>query len=140
MRYLKTIRPEFVEYIPSEGKDLLPGIVYISMKHRTVVHRCPCGCGGLSEFVLDPIRFRMEYDGDSVSFSPSVGNSNLLCRSHYWIRENEIQWCSPMGVRATKEAQRRELATAVGTRTAEQDRRKGIIGQLWNRFVKCLKA
>ena len=82
---LKTITPKFVEFIPTEGKDLILGIVYISMKHGMVVYRCPCGCGGLSEFMLDPIRFRMEYDGSNVTFHPSIGISYLECRSHYWI-------------------------------------------------------
>ena len=54
---LKSVIPKFVEYIPQDGEELVQGIVYISMKHNTVVHRCPCGCGGLSEFMLDPIRF-----------------------------------------------------------------------------------
>ena len=40
-RRLGSVTPQFVEYIPSDNKDLLPGIVYISMKHNTVVHRVP---------------------------------------------------------------------------------------------------
>ena len=88
---LTSVTPSFVEYIPADGENLLPGIVYISMKHGMVVHRCPCGCGQLSEFMLDPIRYRMEYDGEAVSFEPSIGNSNLRCRSHYWIRGNQVR-------------------------------------------------
>ena len=132
---LKAITPKFVEYIPTEGKDLIPGIVYISMKHNMVVHRCPCGCRGLSEFMLDPIRFRMEYDGSNVSFDPSIGNSNLKCRSHYWIRKNQIQWCDPMEDWETKRARRRELSRALEEREAEEWNRKKSIGKLWKRFV-----
>ncbi len=135
-RRLKSITPKFVEYIPTEEKDLIPGIVYISMKHNMVVHRCPCGCGRLSEFMLDPIRFRMEYDGTSVTFDPSIGNSNLECRSHYWIRENQIQWCTPMEDWEAKQAQKREFARALDVRRTEKfDRSKGI-GKLWKRLVK----
>ena len=119
-RRLRSITPEFVEYIPAEGKDLLPGVVYISMKHRTVVLRCPCGCGQLSEFVLDPIRFRITYDGKSVTFDPSIGNSNLKCRSHFWIRENQIRWCAPMQGWATRQAGKRESARALEERKANQ--------------------
>ncbi len=119
-RRLRSVIPEFVEYIPSDGKDLVPGVVYISMKHRTVVLRCPCGCGQLSEFVLDPIRFRMMYDGKSVTFDPSIGNSNLKCRSHFWIRNNQILWCSPMQRWATRQAQEREAAQALKERKATQ--------------------
>ena len=103
---LKAITPKFVEFIPTEGKDLIPGIVYINMKHGMVVYRCLCGCGGLSEFMLDPIRFRMEYDGSNVTFYPSIGISYLECRSHYWIRNNRIEWCAPMEDWESQEAQR----------------------------------
>ena len=136
---LNSVTPKFVEYIPAEGPDLVPGIVYISMKHKTVVHRCPCGCGGLSEFVLDPIRFRIEYDGRSVTFIPSIGNSNLQCRSHYWIRENQICWCLPMEDWETKQAQRRELARALKEHRTNEINRKTSMGDLWKSFLKWWK-
>lgn len=136
---LNSVIPKFVEYIPAEGADLVPGIVYISMKHKTVVHRCPCGCGGLSEFVLDPIRFRIEYDGRGVTFIPSIGNSNLQCRSHYWIRENQICWCPPMEDRETKQAQRRELARAVMAHRTNEINRMTSMGDLWKSFLKWWK-
>ena len=125
--------PKFVEFIPLEGKDFIPGILYISMKHNTVVHRCPCGCGGLSEFMLDPIRYRIEYDGRAVTFEPSIGNSNLQCRSHYWIRENRIEWCAPMEDWQTKQAQKKELSRALEVREAEKI---NGIGKIWKGFVK----
>ena len=137
---LKSMTPKFVEYIPTAGEDLISGIIYISMKHNMVVHRCPCGCGQLSEFMLDPIRFRMEYDGRSVTFYPSIGNSNLRCRSHYWIRENQIQWCTPMKDWETMRAQRRELSRALAVREAEGSNRKRGIGRMWRRFVKRWKG
>ncbi len=136
---MTSVIPEFVEYIPADGKDLVPGLVYISMKHKTVVHLCPCGCGQLSEFMLDPIRFRMEYDGISVTFDPSIGNSNLKCRSHYWIRENRIWWCEPMEDWATKLAEGREFARALDQRKADKNNRKTSIGDWWTGVVKWWK-
>ena len=135
-RRLKSIIPEFVEYIPARGEDLIPGIVYISMKHKTVVQRCPCRCGGLSEFMLDPIRFRMEYDGRNVSFYPSVGNSYLKCRSHYWIQDNQIQWCAPMADWETEQARRRELSRALEVHEKEDSSRRITIGNLLRRFTR----
>ena len=131
---LKSVTPKFVEYIPSDGEELVQGIVYISMKHNTVVHRCPCGCGGLSEFMLDPIRFRIEYDGRSVTFDPSIGNSYLRCRSHYWIRKSQIHWCAPMQEWETTQAQRRELTRALEERKAEESLKKRSFRYLWARF------
>ena len=134
--HLKSMTPKFVEFIPAEGKDLIPRVMYISMKHNTVVHRCPCGCGGLSEFMLNPIRFHMEYDGRSVTFDPSIGNSNLQCRSHYWIRRNQIHWCAPKKDWETKQAQRRELSSALEVRRTEEFNRSKGIGKLWKGLVK----
>ena len=132
---LNSMTPKFVQYIPADGAELVPGIVYISMKYNTVVHRCPCGCGGLSEFTLDPIRFRIEYDGRSVTFSPSIGNSNLECRSHYWICENHVRWCTPMEDWETKRAQRREVARALEERRTNEIDRKASMGNFWRSFL-----
>lgn len=137
---LETITPKFVETIPTEGQDLIPGTVYISMKHGMVVFRCPCGCEGLSEFMLDPIRFRMEYDGSNVTFYPSIGIPYLPCRSHYWIRDNRIQWCAPMEDWETKEAARRELARALEVRKAHERSWKKTIGRVWKKLVTRYKG
>ena len=135
-RRLKAITPEFVETIPAEGKDLILGIVYISMKHNMVVYRCPCGCGGLSEFMLDPIRFRLEYDGTNLSFYPSIGIPYLECRSHYWIRDNRIEWCAPMEDWETELAQRRELSRALEVRRAGERNWKRALRKVWEPFGK----
>ena len=128
--------PKFVEYIPVDGEQLVDGTMYISMKHKMVVHRCPCGCGGLSEFMLDPIRFRLEYDGERVTFHPSIGNSNLQCRSHYWIIGNRVRWCAPMTDSATHEAERRERATALEARAAQRGGLKRILDVLQRAVAK----
>lgn len=137
---MTSVTPEFVEYIPADGKNLVPGVVYISMKHRMVVHRCACGCGQLSEFMLDPIRFRMAYDGESVSFHPSIGNSNLRCRSHYWIRRNRIEWHAPMDDRTIDRAAAREFARAVEKRHAGWDDRRARIEGFWRRLARRLRG
>ena len=133
---LDTLSPRFVELIPANSEDLISGIVYISAKHKTVVHRCPCGCGGLSEFVLSPTRFRMTYDGDTVTFSPSVGNPHLDCRSHYWIRGNQVQWCLPMRDWEIRNAREREHRENLDARR-KQDFHKGKgVGSMWGKIVK----
>ncbi len=133
---LKAITPKFVEFIPTEGTDLIPGFVYISMKHGMVVYRCPCGCGGLSEFMLDPIRFRIEYDGSTVTFYPSIGISYLECRSHYWIRNNRIEWCAPLEDWESQGAQRRELARALEVRRAGKRNWKRALRKVWKPIEK----
>lgn len=90
------VRPVFVETIPADSGELKAGILYISMKYNTLVHRCPCGCGGLSEVGLHPATRKLIYDGQNVSIEPSIGVRTLKCRSHYWIRKNRIVWGRPL--------------------------------------------
>ena len=91
-----TLKPVFVETIPIDSGELVEGNLYISMKYNTIVHRCPCGCGGLSEVTLHPARRRIFYDGEYVSIKPSIGARSLKCRSHYWIKRNRILWERPI--------------------------------------------
>lgn len=84
-----TITHEFVEYVP---RDLVEGVIYISMRYRTAVHRCACGCGNKVVTPIRPSDWTLVFDGDTVSLMPSIGNWQFPCRSHYWIRKNEVLW------------------------------------------------
>ena len=130
-----TLVPKFVELIPPND-ELVPGVIYISAKYKTVVHRCPCGCGGLSEFVLDPARHVMIYDGETVTFDPSIGISYLDCRSHYWIRRNRVEWCLPMRDWEIERARERERREALGTRKQQGSPRTKVIGSLRESLTK----
>jgi hypothetical protein len=83
------LEPKFVELIPAEAQ---PGILYVSMTYATTAHLCPCGCGHSVVLPLSPAQWRLYYDGDAISLTPSVGNWDYACRSHYWIRHNTIIW------------------------------------------------
>ena len=83
------MRHEFVEYIP---KELQPDTVYVSMENETVAHSCFCGCGGRIVTPLSPAAWKLTFDGDSISLHPSIGNWNLECKSHYWIRGGRVVW------------------------------------------------
>lgn len=83
------LTPEFVDAIP--GK-IEPGRVYISMEYATAVHNCCCGCGLEVVTPFSPTDWKLMFDGVSVSLSPSIGNWSFPCRSHYWIRNNIVQW------------------------------------------------
>lgn len=80
---------EFVEYIPRELAD---GVLYGSIPYCTVVHKCPCGCGNKVVTPISPADWQLAFDGEAISLTPSVGNWSLPCRSHYWIRANQIRW------------------------------------------------
>jgi Family of unknown function (DUF6527) len=84
-----SITHEFVEYIPAE---LAEAVLYISITYRTTVHRCACGCGNKVVTPISPADWQLLYDGDAVSLTPSIGSWGFPCRSHYWIRSNQVRW------------------------------------------------
>ena len=87
------LRHQFVESAPSALED---GVLYVSVKYRTVMHRCCCGCGNEVVTPLSPTDWKLTFDGVSISLNPSVGNWSLPCRSHYWIERNTARWAGDM--------------------------------------------
>jgi hypothetical protein len=79
----------FVEFVPDELEN---GILYVSVIYATVVHKCCCGCGNEVVTPLSPNDWQLTFDGESITLFPSIGNWSLPCRSHYWIRKNEVRW------------------------------------------------
>jgi hypothetical protein len=123
---LNSIEPEFVEFIPSE---LSEGTLYVSMIYTTTVHLCACGCGNRVVLPLSPADWQMYFDGEAVSLTPSVGNWEFPCHSHYWIKGNKIRWAAPW----TKEqiaAGRRRDARDLETHFADRQAASGIDVQL----------
>ena len=83
------LRHEFVECIPEHPDE---GTLYVSVTFATAVHKCCCGCGREVVTPLSPAAWALTFDGETVSLDPSIGNWNLPCRSHYWIRRNRVEW------------------------------------------------
>ena len=80
---------EFVKVIPNELEERT---LYVSMDHATVAHKCCCGCGREVVTPLSPTDWKLIYDGESISLSPSFGNWSFECRSHYWIEKSTVRW------------------------------------------------
>ncbi|MHB8656306.1 MAG: DUF6527 family protein [Terriglobia bacterium] len=89
MKREMVLKHEFVEYIPNDLKD---GTIYVSMAFATAVHICCCGCGNEVITPLSPTDWKLIFDGQTISFDPSIGNWSFACRSHYWIRRNKVVW------------------------------------------------
>lgn len=89
MSRLSAFSHEFVEFIPSELKH---GVVYISIPYATASHNCACGCRRKVVTPLTPTDWKLIFDGETVSLSPSIGNWSFECRSHYWILRNHVKW------------------------------------------------
>jgi len=86
---MKTMTLNFVELMPKEIED---GVLYISMEYATAIHRCACGCGNKVVTPLSPKDWKLNFNGESISLFPSIGNWNFDCKSHYWIVNNNIKW------------------------------------------------
>jgi hypothetical protein len=98
---------EFVEYVPRELKD---GVLYVSVRFATVIHKCCCGCGQQVVTPLAPAQWTLLFDGQSISLHPSIGNWNFPCRSHYWIRQNKVIWARRWSAGHISAAQRQDAA------------------------------
>ena len=89
MSTVSRLRHEFVEYIP-EGPE--NGVLYVSMAYATAVHNCCCGCGREVVTPFSPTDWKLVFDGESVSLTPSIGNWSFDCQSHYWIERDVVRW------------------------------------------------
>ena len=87
MLKINKLENHFIRNIP---RDINNGILYISMEYATAVHSCCCGCGEQVVTPFSPTDWKMIFDGETVSLTPSVGNWNLSCRSHYIIKQNKV--------------------------------------------------
>ena len=104
---IKQIRPVFSEFIPDKLEE---GVLYISERYKTVLHKCACGCGEEVVTPLSPVEWKLRRDGDQISLYPSIGNWNYACRSHYWIRKNAIHWAGSMSKKQIAEVQMKDRA------------------------------
>lgn len=84
------LQHKFVDFMPD---DISSGILYISMVYGTAIHKCCCGCGKEVVTPFSPTDWKMTFDGDNVSLSPSIGNWSFKCQSHYFIRNGRVDWC-----------------------------------------------
>lgn len=84
----KELTFEFVENIP---EDMREGVLYISTKYASAIHKCCCGCGNEVVTPLSPAEWSLNFDGETVSLNPSIGNWDFPCRSHYWILRNRVK-------------------------------------------------
>ena len=101
------VRHVFVENVPDELEDKT---LYISMEYATAIHKCCCRCGLQVVTPLSPDDWKLTFDGESISLSPSIGNWSFPCQSHYWIDRNEVVWSrrwSSAEIRAAREKEER---------------------------------
>jgi hypothetical protein len=101
------INHNFVETMPEELEE---GVLYVSIRHRIALHRCFCGCGVEVSTPLSPLEWKLIFDGETVSLSPSVGVWGLPCQSHYWIKRNRVHWAGKFSPEKIERVRARERA------------------------------
>lgn len=95
--------------------------LYVSMEYQTAVHLCACGCGTKVVTPLGPNDWVLTFDG-TVSLRPSVGNGQQVCRSHYYIRNDKIDWLPRISAATTNAALARDRAAHCQTPDAPKVR------------------
>jgi hypothetical protein len=100
------LQHKFVEFIPDRIED---GILYISIQYCTTIHKCVCGCGNEVVTPLSPTDWKLTFNGKAVSLHPSIGNWNFNCRSHYWIKNNEIEYAANWTEREIRAGRNKDL-------------------------------
>jgi hypothetical protein len=86
---LEEIAHRFIELLPDTLEERT---LYVSVEYKSIIHLCFCGCGKKVVTPLSPTGWSMTFDGKTISVQPSIGNWNLACRSHYWIRNSRVEW------------------------------------------------
>ncbi len=80
---------KFVKFIPECIEE---GVIYISTTYATATHNCCCGCKNKVVTPLSPTDWKLTFNGKSISLDPSIGNWSFKCQSHYWIKNNKVEW------------------------------------------------
>ena len=92
----RQISHQIVETVPEHLEE---GVLYISFRYGTALHRCCCGCGEEVVTPLNATDWSLTLDGNGATLFPSVGNWSFACRSHYWIESGAVIWAGPMSKR-----------------------------------------
>jgi hypothetical protein len=123
---IDVLQPEFVESLPDQ---LSEGVLYISERFRLCSHKCCCGCGEQVVTPLSPAEWKLTREGALVSLWPSIGNWDYACRSHYFVRRNQVVEALPMTERQIARVHQRDagdLARMMASNNAEKDLQRAL--------------
>lgn len=133
-----SITPAYVDTIPDRLEE---GILYVCERYRTVAHKCCCGCGEEVITPLSPADWSVRKVGDAVSLTPSIGNWSFACKSHYWIRRNQVIWAGTLSqrqidqVKARDKADKKAYIKAINQQKDQQARPTSWLAKFWQRLL-----
>lgn len=128
MTKIKRLEGRSVETMPT---TLEPGVLYVSEAYGTAAHLCACGCGSKIRTPLGPTEWTIDGIGEKVTVTPSVGNWQKPCRSHYLIEGGEIVWCREWSEASIQRGRKSEEA-----RRTQYYAERAILR--WPRFLRWL--
>ena len=137
-----SIRPEFVDIIPNHLEE---GVLYICERYKTAIHKCCCGCGEEAVTPLSPADWSIRIEGNGVSLSPSIGNWNFACKSHYFIHSNKVIWAARFSqwqidqVRARDKADKKAYIETVNQQKSLKVRLIALISNIWRTIISLFK-
>lgn len=137
---LMQLRHQFIDEAPGQMET---GVLYVSMPYRTSLHLCCCGCGNQVALPLRPTAWKLTYDGDTITMSPSVGNWSFPCRSHYWIRNDQVEWAGRWTDDEIAAGRRRTLQERGAVPTNDvppTEKRSGGAREWWRRAISAVTA
>jgi len=100
-------RHEVVDSIPEK---LEAGILYVTTDRDVAGHLCACGCGREVITPLSPTDWSIIFDRRGATLFPSIGNWVFPCRSHYFIRDGDVDWARDMSDKAISQGRQRDRA------------------------------
>lgn len=122
---IDAVTPQLVELAP---KPLISGRLYVSQKYSVAVHLCCCGCGEKVVTPLSPAEWQLHLHDGVATLEPSIGNATA-CRSHYWIRLNQVVWVPKMTNKQIAFTHKRDRASleAMYARRRHGEKRRSIM-------------
>jgi len=112
---IQQLEPRFVQSFP---ENLKPGILYVALEFATMSHLCCCGCRQEVVTPLSPKDWKIIFDGETISVTPSIGSWSLPCQSHYIIRQGRIVWSEQWTETQISEGRRRNIQLQRGSNLA----------------------
>ena len=88
---------------------LEPGVLYVSQEYETAAHLCACGCGSKVRTPLGPTEWEFIDGPRGPSLWPSIGNWQLPCQAHYFIRDGRLAWSARWSPTEIAEGRAREV-------------------------------
>ena len=137
-----SITPAFVDTIPDRLEE---GILYICERYRIAAHKCGCGCGEEVITPLTPADWSVHKEGNAISLTPSIGNWSFACKSHYWIRRNQVIWAGDLSQRQIDQVRIRDKAdkaayiASINRQKEKQENSTSLIAKLWQALIRWLK-